>query len=429
QLSPGDQLGRYRVLEGLGEGTFSHVYKAQDLELDRFVAIKVPMFQESATRECVQSFFQEAKTLAKLQHPLIVGIHDVISDESGSPMLVLEYVEGQRFDLENGICDETLHHLIEVAEALDYAHRLGFVHRDLKPQNILIRDDGNAVLIDFGLSMSLARRSEPDNQGISAGTFAFMSPEQARGETLWTDGRADIWALGVILYRLLTGCMPFREESRRDMLRAIVHQKVTPPSQIAANVPDALEKLCLQCLQKSPDDRLTSASRFAEVIRRYQRGEKPSSISLQRTVLIGLATCAIGLLLVDRFVPIFPRPQPNAAVADRNTQSLQSTAPQLQRESETNSSKTTKVSPPNPDGRPAYVTSVSMRSVASSSGLMGSPVFLGQCPAGEKIRIEFQFDNDTGERLDIRSFDCQDCSVESDTAWSMPWMHGEQRTL
>ncbi len=266
----GSTLGHYRILEKLGEGGMGVVYKAQDLHLDRPVALKVLPPEKVADPDRKRRFVQEAKAASALNHPHIVHIYD-IDQADGTDFIAMEYVAGTTLDQRIGRhgvrLNEALKYAVQIADALAKAHAAGIVHRDLKPTNIMVSADGVVKVLDFGL----AKLTEPDlgdeaatatvhmegkpltEQGTIVGTVAYMSPEQAEGRPV--DARSDIFSLGSVLYELVTGQPPFQGPSRLSTLSAILKEDPKPPSTITPAVPHDLEKLITRCLRKDPHRR------------------------------------------------------------------------------------------------------------------------------------------------------------------------------
>ena len=269
RLSVGDRIGRYELLEEIGTGEFGCVFKAYDTELKRHVAIKSPKLVATTTGFDIVRFRREGHALAQLQHPNLLTVHDVILTSGHWPLLVLEFLEGDEFDVDEPFStdwcsDLRLRQLSTFCEALGYAHQKGIVHRDLKPSNLFVAGDGRPVVVDFGLSLQMQIQSE--HIGEFAGTVRFMSPEQIRGEAEWLDGRSDIWSIGVILYKLLCGEFPFEEMQWAELGDAIQHDPIRSPRSINPGAPAGLCEICLRCLQKNPEDRFQVMQDLADAI-------------------------------------------------------------------------------------------------------------------------------------------------------------------
>jgi eukaryotic-like serine/threonine-protein kinase len=268
-------FGRYEVIRVLGKGGFGTVYLARDGELSRPVAIKVPRRGLLCSKEQVDSFLAEARNAAGLCHPAIVAVHDVGRFEEFGVFVVFEYVEGRNLatllESERLSPSQIARLLIPIAEAAHYAHRAGLVHRDLKPSNILIDPAGGPHITDFGLAI----REDLQNLRVGeiAGTPPYMAPEQVRGETHRLDGRTDVWALGVILYRALLDRQPFAGRDYHEIFDEVLQRDPKPPRQINDRIPRELERICLKCLSKRMADRHETAADLADDLRRWVTAE------------------------------------------------------------------------------------------------------------------------------------------------------------
>jgi hypothetical protein len=271
----GNTLGAYQILGKLGEGGMGEVYRARDPRLDRTVAIKVLPTHLSASPEARDRFEREARTVSQLSHPHICAIYDV-GREGDVAYLVMEYVEGEVLAdrLGKGALplEQALRVGAQLADALDAAHRHGIVHRDVKPGNIILTRSG-AKLLDFGLAKltpALIRPADPGSgrtavatqahltgEGTILGTVQYMAPEQLEGRE--ADARTDIFALGAVLYEMVTGRKPFGAASQASVISAIMTGEPPPPSSLAAAAPPLLDRLIKACLEKNPDDRVQTA--------------------------------------------------------------------------------------------------------------------------------------------------------------------------
>src|SRR4051794_25831770 len=260
---------RYRLDALIGQGGFGRVYRGFDLWLERPVAVKVPRVDRPVTGGEVDQCRIEARKVARLRHPNIVPVHDV-GREGSTCFIVGEWVEGT--NLASRIRDDRPGHresariVAEVADALAHAHAAGFVHRDVKPANILIDPQGRAYLTDFGIAVV-----EEDllRDVTAAGTLPYMAPEQLGDGLGPVDHRADIYALGVVLHELLTGRRPFRATSPVELREQILAGGPPSPRSIEPGIPDALERICLRCLARTPGDRYQGADEVGRALRDF----------------------------------------------------------------------------------------------------------------------------------------------------------------
>src|SRR5262245_656985 len=268
-------LGRFELLDVVGRGAFGTVYKARDPELDRTVAVKLPRAGSLAGPQELDRFLREARSAAQLRHPSIVTVHEV-GQRNGLPYLVSDFVPGvtlaDQLSARRPGFREAADLVAAVADALQYAHEQGVIHRDVKPSNIMIGDDGGPCVMDFGLAKREAGEITMTVEGQVLGTPAYMSPEQARGEGHAVDGRGDVYSLGVVLYQLLTGELPFRG-TQRMLLHQVLHDEPRSPRSLNDRIPRDLETICLKAMAKESARRYVTARDMAEDLRRFLRGE------------------------------------------------------------------------------------------------------------------------------------------------------------
>ena len=264
-IQPGQMLGPYRIINQIGRGGMATVYKAYQPSVDRYVAVKVLPSQLAESREFAARFQQEARIIARLEHPHILPVFDY-GESDGVAYFVMRYmdagtlkekmIEGRPLPLND--IDRLF---TQLAEALSYAHSRGIVHRDLKPANVLIDAQGNVFLTDFGIAKLLESASPRLTQTDAImGTPAYISPEQAQGNPV--DQRSDIYSLGIILYEMVTGSVPFTAETPLAVLFKHISDPLPPPSLVRPDIPPAIEQVLLKALAKDPKDRFATASEF-----------------------------------------------------------------------------------------------------------------------------------------------------------------------
>jgi serine/threonine protein kinase len=323
KLSPGTKLQRYEIQALIGQGGMGEVYLANDSELGRPVAVKV--LNQSDDFEKLRRFRQEAKTISSLNHPNILTLYEFGQHEE-LHFIVSEYIKGETLREVLNKNDLTLAEILDIAvqigNALAAAHEPGIVHRDIKPENIMILPDGYVKVLDFGLAkltnLGKMLQSSPDaptasvihtQSGLIMGTVNYMSPEQLRGQEV--DQRTDIWALGAVLFEMLTGRQPFTGASVSDTIAAILSQPAPPIAQDALNIPAELEKVVAKALEKQKEDRFQTAKEFVQALK-----------NLRNYFLSQNA-----LTLDEVSSPSVPPPNKNKSVAIKNYSELISKKP------------------------------------------------------------------------------------------------------
>ncbi len=326
-LAPGTRLGPYEVVAPAGAGGMGEVYRAHDSRLNRDVAIKILPDHLSANPELRERFEREARAISQLSHPHICVLYDIGKHE-GADYLVLEYLEGETLGarLRKGPLppDQVLKYGAQIADALDKAHRRGVVHRDLKPDNVMLTKSG-VKLLDFGLAKPLSTpvgmsssivatmtHSPLTTEGTLVGTFQYMAPEQLEGRE--ADARSDLFALGCVLYEMSTGKRAFDGKSTASVVASIMSSEPAAPSSIAPLTPPALEWAIKKCMAKDPEERWQNAGDLASELRWIQEGGSsagnpvPSAVRSRRKMLrwaaLGAAVAAgIGLGFVAKRTP------------------------------------------------------------------------------------------------------------------------------
>jgi eukaryotic-like serine/threonine-protein kinase len=276
-LMIGQTVSHYKIIEKLGEGGMGVVYKAQDTNLDRAVALKFLPPSIAASEQDKARFIQEAKAAAALNHPNICTIYG-IEEYDGQAFIAMELVDGQtlRDSKQTFSLKQTIDIGIQIADGLAAAHEKGIVHRDIKPENIMVRKDGIVQIMDFGLA-KLRGASRLTKEGTMVGTVGYMSPEQVQGQD--TDHRTDIFSLGVILYELLSGQSPFKGVHETAIIYEIVNVDAAPMSSLKPEIDAELDAIVLECLAKEKTDRYQSVAEVAKELRRFKRESSKQRVS------------------------------------------------------------------------------------------------------------------------------------------------------
>jgi len=270
------RLGDCEVISEIAQGGMGVVYRARQTTLDREVAVKMILTGQLASEIDVKRFRAEAAAAARLDHPNIVAVHEVGVHE-GCHYFTMQLIEGgslaERIPEFSKDSKAAARLIAKVARAIHFAHQHGVIHRDIKPGNILLDENGEPHVTDFGLARLVDRETRLTITGNVVGSPAYMAPEQAHGAGKNFTAATDIYGLGAVLYHLLTGSVPFTGESPIDVLVKLVETNPEPPSKLNAGVDADLEAICLKCLEKAPDARYASADQLAEDLERWLRNE------------------------------------------------------------------------------------------------------------------------------------------------------------
>ncbi len=323
----GRTVSHYEILEKLGQGGMGVVYKAEDIKLKRTVALKFLPSQALGTDEEKARFIHEAQAAAALSHANICTIHE-IEEHEGQSFIVMECIEGESLKavIQRGPLklDSAIDIAIQVAEGLREAHEKGIVHRDIKPANIMITPRGQVKIMDFGLAKARGQ-TVLTKADTTLGTFAYMSPEQARGDDV--DRRADIWSLGVVIYEMITGQRPFRGDYEQAMVYSILNEEPEPVTGLRSGVPMELERIAAKCLRKDPGQRYQGMADIITDLRQVSESFKTArtvSSSARRPAktnkliyLSWLAMAAVLIVLATQFLPRYFGTQEEPVSDDR----------------------------------------------------------------------------------------------------------------
>ncbi len=309
----GKTISHYKILEKLGEGGMGVVYKAQDTKLDRYVALKFLPPHLGQSEEEKKRFIHEAKAASALDHNNICTIHEIDETEDGQMFIAMAYYQGESLKqkIESGPLrlEEAIDVAIQIAQGLSKAHAREIVHRDIKPANVMVTEDGVVKIVDFGLA-KLRGRTQLTKEGSTLGTAAYMSPEQTQGIEL--DQRTDIWALGVVLYEMITGKQPFQGDYDQAVMYSILHEEPEPMTGLRTGIPMELERITNKCLAKEADERyqhideilvdLKSLHRELDSTQTKARPGKAKTAQRNRAYFFGsVASCIILVLTVAFF--------------------------------------------------------------------------------------------------------------------------------
>lgn len=308
------RFGRYQLVSKLGRGGMGSVYKARDTKLDRIVALKTLSPGIASDELALQRFEREAKSNAKLHHPHIVTLYDFEKIDT-TYFLTMDFIDGMSMDrlLKQQKLDftRTCQLMLQVLDAIGYAHLQNIIHRDIKPGNILIDKQWIAFVTDFGLAKAVSDDSRISHAGTVIGTPCYMAPEQAQGDVNYpVDTRSDIYSLGAMMYEMLTGKTPFQGENALQILSKLLTQEIKKPSAFNPDIPPALEEICMKALAKKKEARYQSTAEMAAAISNYLAGKKAPAqtgsvkkLWWRRPAVVGTAVSILFLLLLLGILP------------------------------------------------------------------------------------------------------------------------------
>lgn len=316
-----NRYGRYEIVEELGRGSMGVVYKAYDPNIDRIIALKVLRPDRVTSKAFVERFLKEAKAIGRLSHPNIVAVYDVGQDH-GTIYIAMEFLEGTPLNdlIAKGEMEikEVIRIALQVAKALDYAHKKGIVHRDIKPSNIIITPEGEVKLTDFGIAhIDDPSMPHQTQAGEILGTPAYMSPEQVLGRSI--EGSADIFSLGIVIYEMVTGTRPFKGPNLAAIFNAITQIEPEPPDKIRKDCPQALSRIIMKCLEKEPARRFQTAGELVAELQKLltppgREAERPSRRGLLAGLLAVLVVVTTGLVIYFVQEKEAAKPAPTAVV-------------------------------------------------------------------------------------------------------------------